>query len=570
MGTRRRNDGPMQDGPTQDRPTQDRPATGRHSRRMTPGRLAAIAAAGILAVGGIVWVQSDEQSAQATGPQAATATATVKLSGTRLAYTPDKQGNRIPDFSSAGYRGGTAIPKAPVVARVAAAASGDDTARIQAAIDQAAARPASGGVRGAVLLEPGKFRVTASLKLPSGVVLRGSGTGSGTGSSSTSGTLLLAQGTPGSLITIGSDAPYTRVGQRASISDSYVPVGATKLNVDNAAGFKTGERIVVQRPTTQAWINAIGMDKIPGGEAWKPNSGILAVRTITAVADKTLTLDAPITTAIEKKYGGGTVWHYTLDGQVTHAGVENLAADATAFTKDPGYGRPQGGKNREAGAFASRLLTVGAARDVWAKDVKLTRFGSGFYVNDNASRVTIQGAQDLNMAVPDGLAPPPAFMVGGQQVLIRDTTVTGDRVHAWTTQAFAAGPNVFTDSTAKSVSGNGQIDAGPHMRWASGTLYDRLTITSSDSAFIAANAWDGGTGHGWQGANNVFWNTKAAKYAILAPPTADNWAFGISGRQVPGKHDADLPAKPAVGTIVSPGTPVKPASLFAQQVGDRG
>ncbi|MEV7192241.1 hypothetical protein AB0N81_10590 [Streptomyces sp. NPDC093510] len=551
MGTRRRNDGP----------TQDRPAVGRHSRRMTPGRLAAIAAAGTLAVGGIVWVQSDEQSAQATGPQAGAAT--VKLSGTRLAYTPDKQGNRIPDFSSAGYGGGTAIPKVPVVARVAAAAGGDDTARIQAAIDQAAARPASGGVRGAVLLEPGKFRVTASLKLPSGVVLRGSGTGS-------RGTLLLAQGTPGSLITIGSDAPYTRVGQRASISDSYVPVGATELNVDNAAGFKKGDRIVVQRPTTQAWINAIGMDKIPGGEAWKPNSGILAVRTITAVADKTLTLDAPITTAIEKKYGGGTVWHYTLDGQVTDAGVENLAADATAFTKDPGYGRPEGGKNREAGAFASRLLTVKAARDVWAKDVKLTRFGSGFYVNDNASRVTIQGAQDLNMAVPDGLAPPPAFMVGGQQVLIRDTTVTGDRVHAWTTQAFAAGPNVFTDSTAKSVSGHGQIDAGPHMRWASGTLYDRLTITSSDSAFIAANAWDGGTGHGWQGANNVFWNTKAAKYAILAPPTADNWAFGPTGKQVPGKHDADLPAKPAVGTIVSPGTPVEPASLFAQQVRDHG
>ncbi|MEU3743278.1 hypothetical protein AB0E78_40290 [Streptomyces sp. NPDC032198] len=528
---------------------------------MTPARLTTVVAAGAVAVGGIVWAQSDEQPAQA-GPQAQSAT--VELSQGRLAYTPDKRGNRIPDFSSAGYRGGrTAIPEVPVAATLSAADKGDDTGRIQAALDKAADRPAGDGVHGAVLLGPGEFRVTASLKLPGGVVLRGSGTGS-------SGTLLRAQGTPGSLITIGSDASYTRVGKRANIADPYVPVGATKLAVDNAADFKRGERIVVQRPTTQPWINAIGMDKIPGGEAWTPNSGQLSVRTITAVSGNTLTLDAPITTAIEKKYGGGTVWHYTLDGQVSDAGVENLAADATAFTKDPDYDRPEDGKNREAGAFASRLLTVNAARDVWAKDVKLTHFGSGFYVNDNASRVTIEDAQDLDMKVPDGLAPPPAFMVGGQQVLVRDTTVTGDRVHAWTTQAFAAGPNVFTRSTAKSLTGSGQVDAGPHMRWASGTLYDQLTITSSDSAFIAANAWDGGTGHGWQGANNVFWNTRSATYTVLAPPTADNWAFGPTGKQVPGKHDAALPTTPDVGTIVSPGTPVQPASLFTQQVRDRG
>ncbi|WP_314612763.1 pectate lyase family protein [Streptomyces stackebrandtii] len=544
--------------------TPDRKGKGRHSRTMSAGRITAACAVAALATTAVVWVQSDEQAAQATQSGTAKAPSLALVNG-KLSYTPDASKNRIPDFSSAGYKGGgVPLPDAAVAGRVDARGSGDDTPRIQAALDSAAKlKPSAAGVRGAVLLGPGTFRVTASLKLADGVVLRGSGTDLGNG-----GTLLKATGAPGSLIAIGGDGDYTRTGQRVSIAGD-VPVGATEVTLQDASSFKAGERIVVQRPTTQEWINAIGMNKIPGGESWKPNSGILAVRTVVAVSGKTLTLDAPITTAIEKKYGGGTAWHYTLDGQVTHAGVENLAADAKEFTLHPDYGRPEDGKNKDAGAFASRLVTIGAARDVWVKDVKLTRFGSGFYVDDNASRVTIERAADLDMAVPDGLAPPPAFMVGGQQVLVRDTTVTGDRVHAWTTQAFAAGPNVFTRSTATSVTGHGQVDAGPHMRWASGTLYDQLTINSTDGAFIAANAWDGGTGHGWQGANNMFWNTKAAKYAILTPPTANNWAYGITGKQVDGKHDHELPTPPALGTIVSPGKPVAPAGLYEQQLSER-
>ncbi|MFD7028625.1 hypothetical protein ACFWAR_11395 [Streptomyces sp. NPDC059917] len=548
------------------RRAQDRPASGRHARVLTKGRLAVAAGTGLLAVSSVVWFQSGHQSAQA-GPAVADADAkpaSVSFTGGALVYRPDAAGTTIPDFSSAGYGGGgVALPRAAEKTRLDAQAKGDDTARIQAAVDRVAQLKAGAdGTRGAVTLGPGTFRVRAGIALADGVVLRGSGTGPG-------GTLLRASGKPGSLITIGGGAAYTSTGKHIEIADARVPVGATKLSVADASSFTPGDRVVVQRPTTTAWIKAIGMDKIDGGEGWKPNSGILAVRTVTAVSANSLTFDAPLTTAIEKRYGGGTVWHYALEGQVTHAGVENLAADATAFTEDADYGRPDGGKNREAGAFASRLLTIGAARDVWATDVRLTRFGSGFYVDDNASRVTIERAADLDMAVPAKLAPPPAFMIGGQQVLVRDTTVTGDRVHAWTTQAYAAGPNVFTRGTATSPSGSGQIDAGPHMRWGSGTLYDQLTIVSSDGAFIAANAWDGGTGHGWQGANNVFWNTSSARYTVLAPPTADNWAFGITGKRTPGKHDGELPVPPRQGTIVSPGAPVQPASLYEEQLRER-
>ncbi|MEU9198403.1 peptidoglycan-binding protein [Streptomyces hundungensis] len=455
------------------------------------------------------------------------------------------------------------MPKATVAFTLTSTPSGDDTARIQAALNKTAKLPAGpSGLRGAVLLAPGTFRVHASLALPSGVVLRGSG-------SNTGGTLLSAQGKPGSLITVGGTGTYSAVGKRVAVSDAYVPVGARSLTVDTPGSFHPGDQIIVQRPTTQNWINAIGMDQLPG-EAWQPSSGILAARTITSVAGRVLTLDAPLTTALDKQYGGGSVWHYALDGQVTQAGIENLAADATAFTKDAHYGKPPSGASADSGAFAARLATFRASHDAWVSNVTLTHFGSGIWAESNASRITVEQVSDLQMAVPAGLSPPPAFMIGGQQILVKNTTVTGDNIHAWTTQAYAAGPNVFTQGAAHSLTGTGKVDAGPHLKWGSGTLYDQLSITGAQGSFIVRNDYDGGqSGHGWQGANTVFWNTSAARYTLQRPPTADNWGFGMTGTLTPGKHDADLPTPPETGTLVSPGAPVQPASLYTQQVLER-
>ncbi|MEU3462976.1 hypothetical protein ABZ721_23910 [Streptomyces sp. NPDC006733] len=532
---------------------------GRHGRRLTTKHAGIMAAVALAATSSIVWAQSGHQSASARDVTAAS----VSFPHGHLTYTADSHGDRVPDFSSAGYRGGKALPDAPAKVQLTVVASGDDTTRIQAALDKVAKLPArADGVRGAVVLGPGKFRVRAALTLSSGVVLRGSGSGG-------SGTILVAQGNAGSLITIGGTGSYTATGKRTAVSDTYVPVGARTLSVADASTFQAGEQIVVERPTTQPWIKAIGMDQMPGG-GWKASSGILAVRTITAVTGHTLSLDAPLTTALDRQYGGGSVWHYTLPGQVSQAGVEHLAADATAFSKDPDYGKPASGASADSGAFAARLITFNAVRDSWASDVKLTHFGSGIWVQDNASRVTIDQAADLDMAVPAKLSPPPAFMIGGQQVLVQNTTVTGDNIHAWTTQAYAAGPNVFTRGTARSLTGTGQVDAGPHLKWGSGTLYDQLTITSTQGAFIVRNDFDGGaSGHGWQGANNVFWNIQAAKYTLQQPPTAHTWAFGITGKAVPGKHDSQLPTPPQQGSIVSSGTLVQPASLYAEQVAER-
>src|SRR3954470_17572188 len=93
----------------------------------------------------------------------------------KLAYVTDQHGDRIPDFSTAGYKGGgEPIPDVPIRI-VVLRRDGDSTARIQAAIDHVSSLPPDkNGIRGAVLLAPGRHEVAGGLTIAaSGVVLRG-------------------------------------------------------------------------------------------------------------------------------------------------------------------------------------------------------------------------------------------------------------------------------------------------------------------------------------------------------------------------------------------------------------
>ena len=80
----------------------------------------------------------------------------------KLVYKTTPAGDRIMDFSYAGYMGGgVALPAVPVKRNVDAPAAekadDDATAAIQAAIDEVAKLPLVDGFRGAVLLAPGTF-----------------------------------------------------------------------------------------------------------------------------------------------------------------------------------------------------------------------------------------------------------------------------------------------------------------------------------------------------------------------------------------------------------------------------
>ena len=95
----------------------------------------------------------------------------------RLHYGADSRGNRILDFSYAGYKGGGASLPVVRVAKTLESVEGDNTAQIQAAIDSVSSLPPDkDGFRGAVLLRAGAYEVAGTLRIGAdGVVLRGSG-----------------------------------------------------------------------------------------------------------------------------------------------------------------------------------------------------------------------------------------------------------------------------------------------------------------------------------------------------------------------------------------------------------
>ncbi len=196
----------------------------------------------------------------------------------RLHYSSDAQGNRVVDFSHAGYGGGgVRLPDVP--ARIVVGPGGGrDGTRIQAAIDLVSSMtPDASGFRGAVLLETGRYTIDRDLRIAaSGVVLRGSGPGE-------AGTVLTAAGTsrrslivvsgndvpPGSMgVMTGAEAVET-FGHPRPVVDPYVPAGATEVTVADAVNLKPGDRVIVRRPSTASWIALLGMNLFQG---WRPEN----------------------------------------------------------------------------------------------------------------------------------------------------------------------------------------------------------------------------------------------------------------------------------------------------------
>ena len=87
----------------------------------------------------------------------------------KLIYKTTPQGDRIMDFSHAGYMGGgVALPNVPVKVTVKPSGGEDDTAIIQKAIDEVSAMPLENGFRGAVLLAPGDYPCSGTISISAG------------------------------------------------------------------------------------------------------------------------------------------------------------------------------------------------------------------------------------------------------------------------------------------------------------------------------------------------------------------------------------------------------------------
>lgn len=464
----------------------------------------------------------------------------VSVEQGKLICHADVRGNRCPDFSFAGYDNGAALPAAPVKVTVALA-RGDNTARIQTAIDHVASLPADkSGFRGAVLLLAGRHEVAGQLRLhTSGVVLRGQGTGE-------KGAVLVATGTDRrTLIRVGGKNDAITVNPVA-VADAFVPAGMNSFKVKSADGLKAGDTVFVDHPSTKEWIAALGMNQFPTDDKgswqdWKP--GTLDVRfdrTVTQVDDTTVTLDTPLTQAFDAKLSVGTVRKYTWAGRVERVGVENLRCESS-FDKS----------NSKDEQHAWDAIGLENVRNAWVRKVSFRYFaGSAVNVADTASQVTVEDCDSTEPVSELGGMRRHTFFTAGQRTLFRRCKAENGR-HDFAVGYLAAGPTAFVRCEAK----NAHQYSGPIQSWATGVLYDCVKIDGGGLSLT--NRETDGHGVGWAAANCVLWQCVAPVITCRTPPTARNHAIGCWG-QFAGN-----------GTWAMMNEFVKPESLYEQQLAER-
>ena len=478
----------------------------------------------------------------------------------RLQYGTDARGNRIMDFSHAGYMGGgVRLPgeRDVAVVRTVKPVPGDNTANIQAAIDEVSKLPLNPrGFRGAVLLERGDYDLAGQLRIAaSGVVLRGSGSGEG-------GTNVRVTGEPHRVVDIGGSGTWQPEATPAKIADAYVPAGATTVTVESATGLRPGDHVLIQRAATEAWIHFMGMDILTRNgkpQTWlKAGTVINHDRTIKAVDGNRITFDVPLSDSFDAAYlnpPGTTVVKYTFPGRIEQVGVESLRVTVP----------PQ---NKPISEAQFTLLRMNALRDSWVRDVISVDTHNSTSFGSSVRRVTVDNVHVQHTIPFTSPARPADFAISGTQILIDRSGVTGQGVWPVVTQVGVTGPNVvlnFKSTTA---------GIAPHQRWASGFLVDSSEFTGgSDAApnIAFSNREHAGSGHGWSVGWAVAWNVKAEVLLIQQPPGAKNWCIGCTGRFATILWHGgaiQIPESPSE-TIESPGVAVAPASLYLAQLRDR-
>ncbi len=482
----------------------------------------------------------------------------------KLVYKTTPAGDKIMDFSSAGYLGGgVALPSVPVKRTVTPSGTGDDTATIQTAINEVAALPVENNFRGTVLLAPGTFVCSNTIYLPaSGIVLRGSGNGPGGSTIAMRGGrhVAIASGTardrnrPRTI----DDEELPSEGQssgagRTFIVDTYVPSGATSFTVANAAGFSMGDTIEIRRPVTTAWVKFMEMDNLTRDgrpQTWiRAGTTIPIERRIAAISGNKITLEVPLSDSIDSKYlnpPGTAVVKVRPPARLTQIGIENLHIES-----------PAQHVNHTQELYTALRIN---GEDCWVRDVVIDETMNS--VSIGGRRITLEKVTVNRKALHLGASKPAEFAPNGDQILLDRCSVNADNVWFAATGGGHSGPIVFLNCA---FSGNGHIEG--HMRWSTGMLLDNCSLPDGGIDFKNRGAM--GSGHGWGIGWAVAWNCVAKSFVVQRPPGAYNWAIGCIGER-------DLLARPfdaspvlPEGTFDSHGKPVNPQSLYLAQLAER-
>jgi hypothetical protein len=476
----------------------------------------------------------------------------------KLVYRTLPHGDRILDFSYAGYMGGgVPLPQVPVI-RTITPSGGDDFLPIQQAIDAISAQIAQDHKPRAIQLTAGIFLCSQTLRITSsGIVLRGSGSIANSAEHSTT---LQLTGEPHVAIEIQGSLQGGTDGPPAHIVQPYVPAGAQTIELDDASSFHPGDKVRITRPVTEKWLHFMRMDKMSrdgNDEVWVGNA-ISTTRLVLNVQQNVVTLDVPLTDSYDRTYlppEGAEVIKVHVTGAIEQDAVESLHIVAPArhvAFDDPSF----------------RAINLYDVRDAWLRDILIDDTTEGIDVGRGSSRITIQEVGIRHTTSVTSSAKPADFALRGSQTLVFRCGSVGNDLFYVITGARNQGPNVVLDSIFR---GNGRIQ--PHQRWSTGFLVDNTRVP--EGGIDLKNRGELGSGHGWTVGWGVVWNSSANNLIIQNPPGAANWAIGTSGAElsepmkIKGERRRDEGPDLPQGFIQSPKHSVLPVSLYRQQLSER-
>jgi hypothetical protein len=476
----------------------------------------------------------------------------------RLTYVADANGNRIPDYSHAGYRGGgVPLPTSIPIVKTLSVATGDQTARIQAALDEVAALPVqTNGYRGALQLSAGTWDVLGTLHLNvNGVVL----SGAGNGDDAATNTILRRTGTSqNAIVQAGNrdDQFESEVsGTRSQITTARVQVGSLNFQVDHPEYYKIGDPVIIWQPSTQTWLDAVDRGGVTDNNYWRPGEiEIRYHRYVTAITNSTITVDAPVFTHLDRSLSQSYLFKYNNSHVLTRLGIEKLQVNVVTA-----------GETSED--HAEDAIKFIGTEDSWIRDCTMKHFWHAGVQWEGSTRCTAERCRAIE---------PNSIVTGGrrynfsmyhaQLILVRDSFASYSR-HAYVCNGTSLDSGVvFLDS----VIDHALTSAEGHRRWSTGLLYDNIVATNRDQTDILGlyNRGTYGTGHGWAAAHSVAWNCNASsggRIWIQRPPTAQNYGIGCTGN-VTGIGPFAGPVGYIEGTNQ---TGLNPRSLYLAQLAQR-
>jgi hypothetical protein len=512
----------------------------------------------------------------------------------KLVYQSDPDGNRIPDFSAVGYRFGEApLPDIPVQATVHPSSGGSDRLRIQHAIDQVSARePDENGFRGAVLLGPGTFDVDQTLFIRTGgVVLRGSGPAT---------VLHASAATRYDVIHVGGEGGSEGLrGRQQRIVDPVLPVSSNTVTVADGSSFEVGDEVIVHRVSTAEWLARLGMDRLreihndPTLENWLPGRyDLVHERRITRIDGNRISLDVPLMHSIDHQYGEGFIYPYINPGRIEQVGVEDLVIISgydEAAVVNLQYSPEQDIRRFVDENHALTGVVFGNAAHGWARRLTVKHTVRGAVKMERGSRnITVVDCAMLDSVSRIAGTRKYSFNIEGQMNLVIDCYSRNAR-HDYALGSRTVGPNAFVFSVGEHTMNTSE----PHHRYAIGGLWDNVRLSGNRHnrfGFLAINRGNSGSGHGWAGANMVFWNCFGEFTVVMQPPGAQNFSVGwdgpISEDEIGGQRNLtgllgwihmrsgrkfEYEGLPVLGDgyIEAPDRPVTPQSLYFKQLEDR-